>query len=336
MKPFPLPPLTRLIVDAAALFAQHPPRLRNRNKQAVLALAYPPGVTPAAGTLVYTRWSAMTPPASLTPGAQLIIDARPDVYDYVPTDMPPPRLEWHVNFADPHLFVACASGLFAQDEMQVAEHPILASLKQSLDSTGVITLTVEQGRPTPILIRGAERRVAISTNPDPDQGRPAGLYGNHFAAAPLETVQRATRTIDPPTITNLIAIAAPTGGPGVYTRAEIEQIFITAYTAFAAAVFESDDATDADAKAVIHTGYWGCGAFGGNRVHMALLQLLAARLAGVHRLIFHTFDTAGLEDLNRARQLLEQHAPPAQTRRLQDLLTQIQKMSFRWGTSDGN
>jgi hypothetical protein len=69
---------------------------------------------------------------------------------------------------------------------------------------------------------------------------------------------------------------------------------------------------------------------------MALLQLLAARLAGVHRLIFHTFDTAGLEDLNRARQLLEQHAPPAQTRRLQDLLTQIQKMSFRWGTSDGN
>ena len=29
--------------------------------------------------------------------------------------------EWHVNFADPRLFVSYGSGLFAQDEMQVAE-----------------------------------------------------------------------------------------------------------------------------------------------------------------------------------------------------------------------
>lgn len=31
-------------------------------------------------------------------------------------------VEWDVNFADPRLFTAYGSELFAQDEMQVAEH----------------------------------------------------------------------------------------------------------------------------------------------------------------------------------------------------------------------
>ena len=326
MKPFPLPPLTRVTFDAAALFAEHPPRLRNRNKRALLALACPPGANPG-GTVVFTRWATMTPPVILNPTSRPIFEAHPDVYDYAGTDTAEPRLEWHVNFADPHLFVACASGLFAQDEIQVAEHPILASLKQSFDATDAVTLTVVDGHPTPILIRGAERRIAVATE---------GLYGNRFAAASADAVGHATRTIDPPTITNLIAMAAPSGGSGVYTREEIEHILTTAYTAFAAAVFESDEASNADAKTVIHTGYWGCGAFGGNRVLMALLQLLAARLAGVYRLVFHTFDAAGLEDFKRARKVLEQEAPHAHATRLKDLLTQIQKVHFKWGTSDGN
>jgi hypothetical protein len=41
-----------------------------------------------------------------------------------------------VNFADEHLFVAYASRLFAQDEIQVAEHPSLGHLKEKLVRKG--------------------------------------------------------------------------------------------------------------------------------------------------------------------------------------------------------
>ena len=37
---------------------------------------------------------------------------------------------WHVNFADPQLFVAYGSGLLAQDELQAAEHPMLGSVRE--------------------------------------------------------------------------------------------------------------------------------------------------------------------------------------------------------------
>ncbi|HEX7701865.1 MAG TPA: hypothetical protein VF403_14110, partial [Kofleriaceae bacterium] len=46
----------------------------------------------------------------------------------------------------------------------------------------------------------------------------------------------------------------------------------------------------------VRTGFWGCGAFGGNRELMTMLQLLAARLAGLSRLRFYAFDDAGRAD----------------------------------------
>ncbi len=44
---------------------------------------------------------------------------------------------------------------------------------------------------------------------------------------------------------------------------------------------------------MIHTGFWGCGAFGGNRVLMTTLQILAAEMAGLERVVFHTGDASG-------------------------------------------
>lgn len=41
-------------------------------------------------------------------------------------------VDWHINFADFHLFGFYEGGLFAQDEMQVAEHPILGSIRDYL------------------------------------------------------------------------------------------------------------------------------------------------------------------------------------------------------------
>ena len=155
-----------------------------------------------------------------------------------------------------------------------------------------------------MLVTGVERRVAIETDPDAAAGRPHGLYGNAFAAADPDAVRRATTPIDPPTVTNLVAIAAIAGGRGRYTRDEIRRTLVTAFTGFRAAVVESARLAGGPARVVVHTGYWGCGAFGGNRVLMALLQVVAARMAGLERLVFHTGAPGGDAPLAEA---LEPH-----------------------------
>ncbi|HOR29186.1 MAG TPA: hypothetical protein PLS90_09185 [Candidatus Sumerlaeota bacterium] len=321
-------PLERFTFEAARLMAEHPPVWRDRNKRIVYEIACPAGCT-HAGTIAYSRWRAMAPPEAIHPAeAFRRVERRQDVYDYVPAVAG--AMEWHVNFADPHLFVAYGSGLFAQDEMQVAEHPVLGALREALDARGASALTEQRGQPTPVLVKGVERRCRIATDRNAEAGRPAGLYGNAFQAAAEEAIRRATTRIEPPTITNLIAMAAPAGGDGRYDEEEIERILTTAHTGFRAAVLESGGA-----PAVVHTGFWGCGAFGGNRQLMALLQVLAAGMAGVARLVFHTFDAAGNAAFDaaagRAREALGAGEIPTR-----DLIRRIAEMGFEWGVSDGN
>src|SRR5690349_2879040 len=79
------------------------------------------------------------------------------------------NVSWHLNFAHSHLFVAYSGSLFAQDEMQVAEHPALGSLAEVLNGRRPSRaeerpLTKDDKGPSPILIRGVERRVAVKTD----------------------------------------------------------------------------------------------------------------------------------------------------------------------------
>ena len=327
-------PMDRHAFKADALMAEHPPCLCNPNKQVVLDIACPPGAV-HRGTIGYSRWAAMDLPNHLDPVPADLVVASPGFFDYRPVIDRDDGVEWHLNFADPHLFVAYAGGLFAQDEMQVAEHPALGSLKQALEAAGVETRTDGSAGPTPVLMTGVERRVVVATKPDAASGRPHGLYGNAFAAATPDAVRRATTPIDPPTVTNLIAIAAIAGGWGRYTRDEIHRTLITAYTGFRAAVVESDRLTAGPARVVVHTGYWGCGAFGGNRELMALLQVLAARMAGIERLVFHTGSPGGDAPLTAARSLLAEltGGDPIATG---NLLVASDAHGFAWGVSDGN
>lgn len=55
----------------------------------------------------------------------------------------------------------------------------------------------------------------------PDADRPYGLYGNAFARAPVAAVLRATRHIDPPTASDILAVEAPPDGAGRYTLAQL-------------------------------------------------------------------------------------------------------------------
>jgi hypothetical protein len=92
--------------------------------------------------------------------------------------------------------VAYGSALFAQDEIQCAEHPALCHLRQALkkrttrlyalaglflsvskgDNDALLPLTREDEEPTPILVRGVERRCSITVK--------KSIYGTAFQSAP--------------------------------------------------------------------------------------------------------------------------------------------------------
>ena len=231
-------PLDRREFDAATLMAEYPPRLHNANKQVVCDIASPPGSV-HRGRIGFTRWAAMRIPPHLDPVADQLVLGAPGFFDYAPTAASRDAIVWHANFADPNLFVADAGGLFAQDEMQVAEHPALGALREAMAAAGAPATTDGPGGPTPILVTGVERRASVATEPDAAACRPRGLYGSAFAAAVPEVIRRATTSVDPPTITNLMAIAAIPGGRGVYRPDQIEKTLTTAFTGFQAAALES-------------------------------------------------------------------------------------------------
>ncbi|MFW6083929.1 MAG: hypothetical protein ACODAA_01835 [Gemmatimonadota bacterium] len=342
------PPLERAEFEAESLIRQHPPQWHHPNKQVVYEVATSTG-DPFAGRIRYARWAEMElperppphraepEPASWNRSARVRFDIRPGHYDYALD--PCGRSEWHVNFADPHLFGMYEWALFAQDEIQVAEHPILGSVRDALTEAGKATgpRTVDRDRrPTPVTVTGAQRRVAIDTR---------GIYGNAFAASPESTVRAACTPLSPLTVSNIVAMAAPAVGHGVYSRAEIDYVVGCAYTGFRAARAESealaaaesgaeDDARGrADPGVLVHTGFWGCGAFGGNRSLMPMLQAFAAELAGVD-VAFHAFDEAGIATVEGAfaayRELCA--ATPGTGARLDA----IEAQGFEWGVSDGN
>ncbi|MFO0724667.1 MAG: hypothetical protein U1E65_12870 [Myxococcota bacterium] len=307
--------LLRVRVDSSALFAAHPPRQSHPNKQRVYQRAVPAGAI-HAGAVELTRWAPMELPEG-APTHGTALEVVRDRFRYAAP--PAGQVDWHLNFADPHVFFGYGGALFAQDEIQVAEHPVLAALRELLEAEHPgHTMTMDGKDPTPILVRGAERRVAIDTT---------AIYGNRFARASAETIDAAVQVLKPPTVSNILAIAAPAGGRGPYRSLEIEQILRTAYSGFAAAKRESGGA-----RVVVHTGFWGCGVFGGNRVLTPLLQLLAARWAQIDALVFYAIDAAGEQNFEEARRRLpelERLAAPA-------LIAQATALRYVWGTGDGN
>lgn len=323
-------PTARLRWAADDLVRRHPPRWVNANKQVVAGISMPPSAV-HRGTIDVTRWSAMELPAEVdVRRAASLLEVAPGFFDYAPTS--PPLVSWHLNFADPHLFAFYGVPLFAQDEIQCAEHPVLGAVRHAMEAEGIPALTVEGGEPTPVLVMGAERRCAIATRPDAAAGRPQGLYGNAFARADAGAIRKATRALEPPTVSNILAIAALGGGRGAYSRAEIRQTLVTAFSGFRAAVLESRR-VDSRAEVAIHTGWWGCGAFGGNRPLMAILQLLAARMAGVRTLVFHTGSPGPQSALDEAKSELARLEAEDSTGRIIDRLV---ARGFEWGESDGN
>jgi hypothetical protein len=326
--------LGRAELDAAALWKQHPPRIAHRCKRAIFDLAGGASRIPR-GALVVSRWGLREPAAR----APTLPEEAPVATSVAaPFDYAPPRDRsdvWWVNFANAHLFCAYGGAAFAQDELQVAEHPILASVLEALTASpveGLPALTREGGRPTPITIRGAERWCAIDT--DPDLASPYGIYGRRLDRATDAVLAQAVTRLEPGTQSNVLAMEAPQGR-GRYTKDQIGMILETAMIGFSAAKVSARFAgKETGDPVVVHTGHWGTGAYGGNRVLMAIAQLVAARFAELTELVYHSLDDEGVDDFEEGRRVALRITRPGMT--LDEVADALVAHAFEWGVSDGN
>jgi hypothetical protein len=287
---------------------------------------------PSDGNIGYSRWASRPLPDRFpSSDVSLTVSRKSGFFDYEPTGQTGVA-EWHLNFANSDTYSTWPTSLFAQDEMQVAEHPGLIALRMTAARDNLSMLCVENREPTPLLVTGVERRLGIDTRPNVNL--PNGLYGNQFKRAMPEEIEAATTLFSTPLKSNLLAIEAPAYGEGSYGEDDITFILRTAFSGFAAARDEGL-ATLGKSDTCIHTGFWGCGAYGGNRVLMSVLQMLAADMAGISQIMFHVGDKTGDAPFDEA---LETYRVlrSSQSQTTEKIIWSLAAHHYSWGRSDGN
>ncbi|KAL4478867.1 hypothetical protein ABPG72_009693 [Tetrahymena utriculariae] len=266
-----------------------------------------------------------------------------DIFSYYK----PPENEshWYLNFADTSLFGFYNSALYAQDELQCTEMPLLPHVKEYLQTQKEVPnlkpRTQEKDKPTPVLIMNVPRIGTIDIRPDEKYKQ--GLYGNNFRKLKEQDLnEKLTLFLKEDLVyTNIIAMSALGYGYGRYTKEQIEFTLLTAWKAFSQAVEKTKEFYHPK-KCVIHTGNWGCGAFGNNYQLMAILQIFAANLAKVEKLYYHTFNKHGSNQYKLGKKIyhniLNQLYFKNQTYKIKvnEIIDEIFKQSFLWGQSDGN
>ena len=274
------------------------------------------------GDVIFKVWPETELPQKIA--GECGFETRDVFFDYSSDEQ---HFDWYLNFADPDLFGFYNSSLMAQDELQVFEFPILAHLREKLLSLDFYPETTDDNnRPTPVTVKGAYRVCSVDTQPD-EQG--FSIYGNAFYQAPKEIIRERVTPIVSPTKSNILAMASLPSRKGFYTEKQITDILIAAFTGFYAAELESDKIN----KTRINSGFWGCGAYGGNRTLMTIIQLVAASLAGVE-LRYWTGDALGADVAKEAYMLCQNILEKSSN--TQDIINALVTMKFDWGISDGN
>lgn len=340
-------------LDSARLLQQHPPSFHCDNKQRVWQLIQSRkkdgkeggSVAPQLRVSRYDSRLVVLEASNLLSGSGARLDVVSSVYAYESSSAS--ECHWWTNFADAHLFGFYGSSLFAQDEWQCMEHPALCALRDWMEQRSAgsadpeaVPLTVCRRVPTPALVMNAPREVNIDA-----VGR--GLYGNEFSRARTAAVDAATTLLQPaPTLSNIIAMEALKHRHGAYTEADIIRTLQTAVTAFTGSRAESAAEAAAAGRAhptvVVHTGNWGCGAFGGNVELMCILQIVAAHLAGVERLAYHVLSAANQSECaaaaRRVQQLLAQlkaEADQGKAPTIERVAQIVAAWGYQWGFSNG-
>jgi len=163
----------------------------------------------------------------------------------------------------------------------------------------------------------------------------SSIYGNNFANMSIAEIQERTLLINDQVaathnlslFSNLICIEAPKDGSGEYTSEQIEYILSCAYTGFTAA-----KSLGKGKKVCIHTGNWGCGAYGGNLRLMAIIQIIAARMARVDRLVYYPMNYS--TELDGAIRWLSKRWHDGQTLQLKEILKTLFDMKYEWGVGN--
>lgn len=254
------------------LARNYPPIWQHKNKQIVAAIVGDDAQT--AGTITVSRWKGEDLPQTVVDSTTVVPNK--GFFSYSPPDANDDSTHWHMNFADPLVFGHGEGPLLAQDELQIVEHPILCSLGKAMESgthgvENLKRLTREDGQATPVLVQGAPRRCRLLTDR-------YAIYGDHFAQATEEILDKAVERIDPPQLSNILALSALPPNYAMYTMKQIAEMLGTAYAGFRAIVLQSGG------DVTLHTGHWGCGAYGGNKGLIAAIQILAAGMAGVSKM----------------------------------------------------
>jgi hypothetical protein len=171
------------------------------------------------------------------------------------------------------------------------------------------------------------------------------VYGNAFAKASERQLIQACQYLPKSQTVNLIAIEAPSHGRGSYTREQIEYILVTCYVGFKAAGIlankthalntrnqqSSSRSGNSRFRTIIHTGWWGCGAYGNNRRMILLTQILAAYWTQIDEIIFHTQTTEHQKDIDAAREFATKML---REKRIDDVIKQILQLDLQWERSN--
>lgn len=307
--------------NVATLLSESQIEWSDKNKTLAASLI-PVNPNNLEGDITLKVWPEMDLPQRMSDECEFEI--KEEFFDYSSDEN---HFDWYLNFADYDLFGFYNSNLMAQDELQVFEHPILASLRKKLLSLDFYPETVDDNmRPTPVTVTGAYRICSVDTQPDE---RGESIYGNAFSQASEAVIRERVTPIIPPTKSNILAIASLPGRKGFYTKKQIEDILITAFSGFRAAALDNDESQ----KVRLNSGFWGCGAFAGNRTLMTVIQLVAASLAGVD-LRYWTGDSSGAEVAKKAHEVFRDILKKSDD--TQDTINTLVAMKFDWGVSDGN
>ena len=329
-------PLQRRTYEAAALVRQHPAVLRNENKQLLYAIACPPGAV-HAGRLEYSRWPEIPlplprrgrpgPRCPTGRGSRWLLRLPPG-----PRSGRRRRVARQLRRSESLLRLWLGALRPGRDPGRRASGPRIAARG------------ARRGRPTDDDERerapdagarhGGRATRQHRDRPGGREGRPelALRHGVCEGHAPTPSARRRHGSIRRRSPTSSRSVA-PYGGRGRYQREQIGLAISTAYSGFRAAVLESRRTAGPDALVAIHSGFWGCGAFGGNRVMMTLVQLLAADMAGVARLVLHVGDPGGRTSVERALALAPDLATATSAT---ELIARIEALGLVWGVSDGN
>ena len=220
--------------------------------------------------------------------------------------------DWTANFGDERIFFGSVTGLLAQDELQALEHPALSHVYTAIQNHPTFGRLDLDG--SALLVEGARRYGELKHVEE--------LYGNAFAKAPLPTI--TVHGYEEPKENNLFVFVAPripsykAGQP--YRYEDLRALFDNAYTAFSAIVKR-------DADAVIHTGNWGCGAFGNDPKTVALIQFAAAKMAGVRNICYYPLEKKG--PLNAGLKLFHEIHPKQGTR--EEFLRDVESHAADYG-----